>query len=127
MIFDFLALLSTIQVATAQPSQPSAMLLAQAHDRCLATVASQQLGQLDDEKIYANAIATCSKIEVDLYKDIRIEYPIEQAEYVIGAIKAKSRSNFTNVLRKMEAQRGRRNAELGAMGLETGQTGAEND
>ena len=105
--------------ATAQASQPSAMLLAQATDRCMATVASRQLRTLEDEAIFQNALQACDRVKTAFYEAVRREHSADDAENILSQLDEQRRPNFIKMLRRIEAQRDARNEELREKGLST--------
>ena len=105
--------------ATAQQSQPSAMLLAQATDRCMATTASRQLRTLEDEAIFQNALQACDRVKTAFYEAVRREHTPEDAENILSQLDEQRRPNFIKMLRRIEAQRDARSEELREQGFST--------
>lgn len=91
---------------SAPPAQPSAMALAQAHDRCMTTYAVRLTKtSAADEAIYAEAIAGCKTLKDRLSAGIAREYTPAQAAELTGTLETQAKPNFLALLRRIRTDR----------------------
>lgn len=95
-----------VGAAHAQPAQASAMILAQANDRCMTTYAVRmaKTGAADDA-IFATATEGCKDLRAQLFGAIDKEYPADQANSLKSQLDAAARPNFMNLLNKIRTDR----------------------
>lgn len=95
--------------AYAEPTKQNAMMLAQAHDRCMTTYAVRESKTTaTDAEIFSLANAGCKDLEEQLYTAIKKEYPSSQSEELIPMLQSQAESNFTKLLLKIRNDRSRR-------------------
>lgn len=95
--------------AVAETPRQSAMILAQAHDRCMTTYAVRESKtDASDENIFLLATEGCQNLEEELHAAIRNEYPADQADQLIPMLKNQAQPNFYKMLGKIRADRQRR-------------------
>lgn len=101
----FLAALLLAAPVAAQPA-PSVPMLAQAHDRCMATHAVRLIRtDATDEAIYAEAQKGCAAIDTELKAAVRAQVPAAQADALIGQFDATGKPNFMALLQRIRADR----------------------
>lgn len=92
-----------------EPTPPSAMLLAQAHDRCMATHAVRLTRTAaTDEEIYAEALEGCKALHEQLGAAVEREYLPEQAAQLTTSLQAQAKPNFLALLQRIRADRAKR-------------------
>jgi hypothetical protein len=97
------------QSALAQPAQPSAMMLAQANDRCMTTYAVRMTRtEATDEAIFASAVDGCKDLKGQLYAALDREYAATQASELKAQLDAQAQPNFLILLEKIRAGRAQR-------------------
>jgi hypothetical protein len=94
-------------LAQSVPSnQPSAMLLAQAHDRCMTTYAVRLTKTTaPDDAIYAEAVAGCKAVKDQLATGIAREYPAAQAAELTAMLEAQAKPNFLALVQRIRTDR----------------------
>lgn len=93
----------------ARTPEPSLMLLAEAHDRCLVTYAVRLAGSgEEDEQIYAAASQGCSEIKARRDGAVRTELPPEHVDDLLRELEAAEKPNFMRVLKQIRADRAAR-------------------
>ena len=105
----FLASLAGAAAITAQPAeaaQRSAMVAAQAHDRCMVGYAVRLTKtSATDEAIYSEAVAGCKALHKQLGVAVAREYAPEQAAQLITAFEAQAKPNFLALLQRIRTDR----------------------
>ena len=89
-----------------QAAPPGAMLLAQAHDRCMTTYAVRLTRTAaTDDAIYAEAVAGCKGLKDQLSAGIARDYAPTQAAELTAALESQARPNFLTLLQRIRADR----------------------
>lgn len=97
------------QSVFAQSTQPNAMMLAQANDRCMTTYAVRMTNtDAPDDKIFTSAIEGCKDLNSQLYTAIDAEYAAAQASDLKAQLDAQAKPNFLNLLQKIRTDRAQR-------------------
>jgi hypothetical protein len=110
LTIPFLGLL-VAQASVAPEAQPSVMILAQAHDRCMTTYAVRLTRtEVADEEIFSRATEGCSQLTGQLHAAIAREYPADQARELVATIEASARPNFMTMLQRIRTDRRNRTA-----------------
>lgn len=107
MTFSVMAALATAgQPLAAEPAQPKAQLLAQAHDRCMTTYAVRlTYTAATDEAIYSEAVSGCSAVKNELGAAISREYPADRAAELTALLEAQAKPNFLTLLQRIRTDR----------------------
>lgn len=93
-------------LAFAQPTQANAMMLAQAHDRCMTSYAVRMTKtEATDEQIFSGATEGCKELQGQFHAAVVKEYPAAQADELITMLNAQAKPNFLNMLRKIRSDR----------------------
>ncbi|MFC7536148.1 hypothetical protein ACFQPG_02050 [Sphingomonas sp. GCM10030256] len=94
------------QPISAQTAQPSAMMLAQAHDRCMTTYAVRLTNTAaTDQSIFADATAGCKELKDQLGAAIARDYTPAQATELNAMLEAQAKPNFDKLLQRIRADR----------------------
>lgn len=110
LLAGFVAIVMPV-VASAQDTQASAMVLAQAHDRCMRAVAVlESHSETDDGLIYEYAVEACRELDERFHAALRTEYPADQANEIVSMLKAQAKPNFLSMLGRIRANRAARGA-----------------
>jgi hypothetical protein len=97
------------QPALAQQSQPNAMLIAQALDRCMATYAVRLTKTAaSDEEIYAEATKGCGPLNARFVDSVKASVPPEQAAELLKEADKSQKPNFLSMLTKIRSDRAKR-------------------
>ena len=108
----FLALLAVGAATTSQQvdaAQPSAMILAQAHDRCMVGHAVRLTKtSATDDAIYSEAVTGCNALHEQLGAAVAREYTPEQAAQLTKTFEAQAKPNFLALLQRIRTDRLRR-------------------
>jgi len=98
--------LAGAQAASTAQAEPSAQIVAQALDRCMATYAVR-LTKTDasDEAIFTEATTSCLPLNVRLRAAINAQLPPPQAAGVIRSFDAQAKPNFMTMLAKIRSDR----------------------
>lgn len=98
--------------AATQPAQPSAEILAQAYDRCMATFAVRLTKTAaSDEEIYNQAMQSCATLGNELKTAIGRQFPSGEAGELLQAMDAQSKPNFLEMLARIRRDRAARAGE----------------
>ena len=110
-----LAAIFANQPAHAQQSAPSAMVVAQAADRCMTTYAVRltKTSSTDDE-IYKQASEGCASINQRVRQVFTEQFPAAQAAQALRQMDAQARPNFFSMLTRIRSDRARRAGEMPA-------------
>ena len=101
----------TFAASAAQDPSPGLMALAQAHDRCMTTVAVRESHQeTDDAVIFEHAVAACAELDAQLHAAIRSNFTAQQSEELIAMMDEQARPNFMQMLVQIRAGRVARGA-----------------
>ena len=102
------------QNASAQETQPSIQIVAQAYDRCMATYAVRLTRTTaPDEAIYAEATKSCSPLKDKLVEVIHQHVSPPEAAKVLASMDASAKPNFLNMLNRIRRDRAERESQSG--------------
>ena len=91
MLLASLVVAAAITAQPAEAAQPTAMVLAQAHDRCMVGYAVRLTKtSANDEAIYSAAVAGCKALHEQLGAAVAREYAPEQAAQLTTALDAQA-------------------------------------
>lgn len=100
------ALATATQPLSAQPAQPDAQLLAQAHDRCMTTYAVRLTKTAaTDEAIYSEAVSGCSAVKNALGAAIARDFAVDRAAELAALLEAQAKPNFLALLQRIRTDR----------------------
>ena len=106
MYLTLLAILAAAIMQPAETAQPGAMVLAQAHDRCMVGYAVRLTKTpASDEAIYAQALTGCKALHEQLGAAVAREYAPEQAARLTTMMDAQAKPNFLALLERIRADR----------------------
>lgn len=92
-----------------QTEEPSAMLLAQAWDRCMTEHAVRLTHTpATDEAIYLEAASGCDHIKARVFAAVGRDLPRSEATQLTSAFDAQAKPNFLTMLRRIRADRAAR-------------------
>ncbi len=95
--------------SVAQDPSPDVMMLAQAHDRCMTTVAVREShNEADDSVIFDHAVAACADLDAQLQAAIRSSFNAQQSAELIAMMDEQARTNFMQMLVQIRAGRNAR-------------------
>ena len=104
-----LALFAVVAATIVQPaeaSQPNAMMLAQAHDRCMVGYAVRLTKtSATDEAIYREAVTGCKALHERLGAAVAREYAPEQAAQLTTSLEAQAKPNFLRLVQQIRTDR----------------------
>lgn len=102
--------------ASQQEAMPSIPVIAQAHDRCMTTVAVRSSRtSSNDAEIFAEARRSCAHLDEQLTAAIRKQLPPATAAEILAKLAAQSEPNFMSMLSKIRSGRARnQNSTQGA-------------
>jgi hypothetical protein len=104
-----LVLLFVSQHAAAQDSQPSAMVLAQALDRCMATQAVRLTRTTaTDPEIFARARQSCLALNDQFRAAVNAQLPPADAAAMLRSVDEQAEPNFLTMLSRIRSDRARR-------------------
>jgi hypothetical protein len=105
----FLALFAVAAATMFQPAevaQPNAMMLAQAHDRCMVGYAVRLTKtSASDEAIYTEAVTGCKGLHEQLGAAVAREYAPEQAAHLTTSLEAQAKPNFLSLVQRIRTDR----------------------
>ena len=103
--FSFIAAVA-LAAQSGQPAQPGAMVLAQAHDRCMTTYAVRLTKTpATDEAIYAEATAGCQALKDKMSASIAREFTPSRAAELTTLLESQAKPNFLTLLQRIRADR----------------------
>lgn len=105
----FLALFAIAAATISQSAEvapPNAMMLGQAHDRCMVSYAVRLTKtSASDEVIYTEAVSGCRGLHEQLGAAIARDYAPEQAVQLTTRLEAQAKPNFLALLRRIRTNR----------------------